>query len=85
MDLKKQTQKFCDRYQIKPAGSKGQNFLINENVYQKIIQAGQVKKNDFVLEVGPGLGFLSIKLAPLISKLITVELDDSLAFILKKN
>jgi len=78
-----QTQKLCQQYNIKPARSRGQNFLINEKVYNDIIDAADLKKNDVVLEVGPGLGFLTQRLALKVKKVIAVELDDKLAKILK--
>jgi len=92
MNLLQQTKKICNKYNIKPARSKGQNFLINESVYNKIIETADLKKDDVVLEVGPGLGFLTEKLAGKVKKVIAVELDDKLAkrlspydFFLKKN
>lgn len=78
-----QTNNLCRLYGIKPARSKGQNFLINESVYGKIIEAANIKKDDIVLEVGPGLGFLTSLLSQKAKKVIAVELDDKLANILK--
>ncbi|MBA3047922.1 ribosomal RNA small subunit methyltransferase A [Patescibacteria group bacterium] len=78
-----QTKQLCKLYNIKPARSKGQNFLINEDVYDKLIEAADLTKDDTVLEVGPGLGFLTAKLAQKAKKVIAVELDDKLAEILR--
>ena len=78
MDLLKQTKKICNQYNIKPTHSKGQNFLINESIYNKIIESADLKKDDIVLEVGPGLGFLTEKLSKKVKKVIAVELDDKL-------
>ena len=89
MDLLKQTKQLCHLYQIKPARSRGQNFLISENVYDKIIKAAELNKDDVVLEVGPGLGFLTTKLAggangrSPVQRVIAVELDKKLVEILK--
>ncbi|MFA5154871.1 MAG: 16S rRNA (adenine(1518)-N(6)/adenine(1519)-N(6))-dimethyltransferase RsmA [Patescibacteria group bacterium] len=66
-------------FEIRPARSKGQNFLINERIYEDIIRAAELQPDDIVLEVGPGLGFLTARLAPLVNKVIAVELDDRLA------
>ncbi|MFH1822805.1 MAG: rRNA adenine N-6-methyltransferase family protein, partial [Patescibacteria group bacterium] len=77
------TKEICDKYNIKPARSKGQNFLINEEVYEEIIKAADLEKSDIVLEVGPGLGFLTEKLASRVKKVIAVELDDKLIKILQ--
>jgi len=83
MNLLEQTKKICNKYNIKPARSKGQNFLINESVYDEIIKSADLKKDDVVLEVGPGLGFLTEKLAEKVKKVIAVELDDKLVKVLQ--
>ena len=44
---------------IKAKKSLGQNFLVDKNIINKIISAGDIKKNDVVLEVGPGTGNLT--------------------------
>lgn len=66
-------------FEIKPARSKGQNFLINEKIYDDIVRAAGLLPSDTVLEVGPGLGFLTARLAKAAKKVIAVELDDKLA------
>ena len=83
MDLDKQTKALCQQYKIKPVRSRGQNFLIREEIYDKIIAAADLKKDDIVLEVGPGLGFLTEKLAKKVKKVIAVELDDRLSDVLR--
>ena len=83
MDLLERTKQICKMYEIKPARSKGQNFLINEESYDAIIRAADLKEDDTVLEVGPGLGFLTAKLAKIVKKVISVELDDKLADLLQ--
>ncbi|HPT08473.1 MAG TPA: 16S rRNA (adenine(1518)-N(6)/adenine(1519)-N(6))-dimethyltransferase RsmA [bacterium] len=85
MDLLPKTLEICDKYNIKPERSKGQNFLINEDIYDKIIDIADLKSDDIVLEIGPGLGFLTYKLATKVKKVITVEIDPLLAKILKEN
>jgi 16S rRNA (adenine1518-N6/adenine1519-N6)-dimethyltransferase len=79
MDLLEQVQEICKAHDIWPARSKGQNFLINEKVYAEIIAAANLTKTDTVLEVGPGLGILTAKLAEVAGQVIAVELDDKLA------
>jgi 16S rRNA (adenine1518-N6/adenine1519-N6)-dimethyltransferase len=83
MDLLKKTIDLSKQYNIIPARSKGQNFLISENIYKEIVEAADLKSDDIVLEVGPGLGFLTTKLAAKVKKVITVELDNKLAEILR--
>ena len=64
---------------IKPRHSQGQNFLVSEEIYDFIIQGADLKKDDLVLEVGPGLGFLTTRLAQKVHQVIAVELDSKLA------
>lgn len=83
MDLLERTKKICKLYDIWPSRSKGQNFLITESIYDKIVAAADLSKDDIVLEVGPGLGFLTAKLAKAAKRVIAVELDDKLAAYLR--
>ncbi|HPL93164.1 MAG TPA: 16S rRNA (adenine(1518)-N(6)/adenine(1519)-N(6))-dimethyltransferase RsmA [bacterium] len=61
----------------------GQNFLLDESALNDIVKAADLKKDDQVLEIGPGLGVLSMKLAPAVEKLVLVELDRDLAGFLR--
>ncbi|MDP3900406.1 MAG: rRNA adenine dimethyltransferase family protein [bacterium] len=83
MTILEQTKQLCQMYGIKPARAKGQNFLISENVYDKIIQAARLSKDDTVLEVGPGFGFLTMKMAQKVKKVVAVEVDRELADVFK--
>lgn len=76
------TQQLCHLYHIKPAHAKGQNFLVNPETYQKIIDLAQIDHLQTVLEVGPGLGFLTAGLAGQAKEVIAVELDKRLAEVL---
>ena len=67
----------------KPKKSLGQNFLIDRNIREKIIQASGLKKEDTVLEIGPGRGEISEGLLNQVKKLIAVEIDASLCPALK--
>ncbi len=78
-DLLKKTREICQIFDIKPSRSKGQNFLINEKIYDDIVKAAEVDFSDEVLEVGPGLGFLTVRLAEKAKRVLAVELDDQLA------
>ncbi|MFP4514411.1 MAG: 16S rRNA (adenine(1518)-N(6)/adenine(1519)-N(6))-dimethyltransferase RsmA [Parcubacteria group bacterium] len=82
-DLLKKTQEICRIYDIKPQSSMGQNFLVSLEVYKKIVASADIKKDDLVLEVGPGLGFLSAELLKSAKKVIAVELDDKIAEVLE--
>jgi 16S rRNA (adenine1518-N6/adenine1519-N6)-dimethyltransferase len=78
-DLLAQTRDICKLLEIKPARSKGQNFLINEKIYDEIVKAADIQATDTVLEIGPGLGFLTVRLARAAKRVVAVELDDKLA------
>ncbi len=65
---------------IKPKKSLGQNFLIDQNIINLIINSASIKKDDVILEVGPGTGNLTEKiLLKKPKKLIVVEKDKNLA------
>lgn len=83
MNLHERTKELCKLYGIKPARSKGQNFLIEEAVFDRIVAAANLTKEEIVLEVGPGLGFMTAKLARQAKQVVAVELDDKLAEVLK--
>ena len=68
---------------IKPNKKLGQNFLIDKSVLEKIIAAANLFKKDIVLEIGPGLGILTIELAKRVKQVIAVEKDKTLCQRLK--
>jgi 16S rRNA (adenine1518-N6/adenine1519-N6)-dimethyltransferase len=72
------------RYHIRPNKLLGQNFLLSEEVLDEIVRASELTKADTVLEIGPGLGFLTKRLAEKAGKVIAVEKDRKLARILQK-
>lgn len=65
-------------YGIKPTKSLGQNFLADNNTIEKIIEAADISKEDLVIEVGPGAGSLTKKIAEKAGQLIAVEIDRKL-------
>lgn len=60
----------------------GQNFLIDSNVLQKIVDAAEIGKEDCVLEIGPGIGTMTQYLAEQAGRVIAVEIDKNLIPIL---
>ena len=60
----------------------GQNFLIDEHVLDKIIDAAQIDKSDGVIEIGPGLGTMTRRLGELAGKVVAIEIDRQLIPIL---
>lgn len=69
---------------IQAKKSLGQNFLKSGAILEKIINAGNVGKDDLVLEIGPGEGALTEKLLEKARKVVAIEKDDRLIDILKK-
>lgn len=62
----------------------GQNFLIDDNIVEKIVREAGVTKDDFVLEIGPGIGTMTQILAANAREVAAVEIDDNLIPILKE-
>lgn len=62
----------------------GQNFLIDSHVLEKIIAAAEITKDDFVLEIGPGIGTMTQYLAEAAREVTAVEIDRNLIPILKE-
>lgn len=63
----------------------GQNFLVDADSLQSIVDAAEVSENDFVMEVGPGAGVLTVELSKLAGRVEAVELDSEIIHVLKKN
>ena len=61
----------------------GQNFLIDTHVLDKIIRVAEIHKEDFVLEIGPGIGTMTQYLAQAAGKVAAVEIDRALIPILE--
>lgn len=62
----------------------GQNFLIDDNIVEKIVREAGVTKDDFVLEIGPGIGTMTQVLCAHAREVVAVEIDDKLIPILKE-
>lgn len=71
------------RFAIQPKKSLGQNFLVDEAALARITDAADLGPNDTVLEIGPGLGTLTRRLAETAGRVIAVELDDRLIPVLR--
>ena len=68
--------------ELVPKKSLGQNFLINEDVVNNIVQASEISKEDLVIEIGPGLGTLTESLLDNAGKVVAIELDKRMIKIL---
>lgn len=73
------------KYDFKFTKTLGQNFLIDENIIQKILQAVDIKKEDLILEIGPGIGTLTAAAAEHAGSIKAIEVDRKLIPILKEN
>lgn len=78
------TKDIVDKHGFKFSKSLGQNFLIDDNVIDKIIDGARVKEGDKVIEVGPGIGTLTREMAKRAEKIVAVEIDKNLIPILKE-
>lgn len=63
---------------VEPASRHGQNFLIDLNLVQMIVDSADLQPNDVVLEIGTGTGSLTTLMAPLAGQVVTVEIDANL-------
>ncbi len=64
---------------LRPSKSLGQNFVVDANTVRRIVRMAGVGARDVVLEVGPGLGSLTLGLLPEVSRVVAVEVDRRLA------
>lgn len=70
------------KYHITANKKLGQNFLINDEVINGIVEASNIQKEDLVIEIGPGLGTLTSELLENAGKVIAIELDENMLPIL---
>jgi|HigsolmetaAR203D_1030402.scaffolds.fasta_scaffold00050_90 16S rRNA (adenine1518-N6/adenine1519-N6)-dimethyltransferase len=78
-----QTQQILRQYGFTFKKSLGQNFLIDQNILKKIVDAAGLTETSGVLEIGPGIGALTQKLAEKAGKVAAIEIDDRLLPILR--
>jgi 16S rRNA (adenine1518-N6/adenine1519-N6)-dimethyltransferase len=64
---------------LRPSKQRGQNFVTDANTIRRIVAAAQLTEDDTVLEVGPGLGSLTLGLLQAARRVIAIEIDDVLA------
>jgi len=64
---------------LRPSKQRGQNFVTDANTVRRIVAASGVTEDDIVLEVGPGLGSLTLGLLQAAHRVIAIEIDDVLA------
>jgi 16S rRNA (adenine1518-N6/adenine1519-N6)-dimethyltransferase len=72
----------ASKLDLKPTKKLGQNFVTDQNTVEKIVRTSKVSKDSIVLEVGPGLGSLTLALLATGAKVFAVEIDQRLAELL---
>lgn len=82
--LQDETIKIMKQFNIRANKNLGQNFLINQEVLDNIIEKSEIIEDDMVIEIGPGLGTLTNELLKKAGKVICVELDSKMISILKE-
>ncbi|ABR32249.1 MULTISPECIES: 16S rRNA (adenine(1518)-N(6)/adenine(1519)-N(6))-dimethyltransferase RsmA [Clostridium] len=85
MDLKDiKTQELVKKYNFKFSKSLGQNFLVDDSVLDDIVNGAEVNNEDFIIEIGPGVGTLTAQLLMKAKKVTSIELDNDLIPILEQ-
>ncbi|MGQ0629441.1 MAG: 16S rRNA (adenine(1518)-N(6)/adenine(1519)-N(6))-dimethyltransferase RsmA [Sporichthyaceae bacterium] len=74
-----QVRELAARLELRPTKALGQNFVIDANTVRRIVRVAEVGADDVVLEVGPGLGSLTLALLPAVARVLAVEIDPRLA------
>ena len=80
----KATKEVVEKHNFKFSKSLGQNFLIDTNVIDRIIEGARVKEGDYVIEVGPGIGTLTKEMGRTAEKVVAIEIDKTLIPILEE-
>ncbi|MDD3066815.1 MAG: 16S rRNA (adenine(1518)-N(6)/adenine(1519)-N(6))-dimethyltransferase RsmA [Candidatus Gracilibacteria bacterium] len=76
---------FLQKNNLSPKHSLGQNFLIDAEVLNSILAAGELNSHDTVIEIGSGLGVLTRELAKVVAKVVALEFDAETFVALQKN
>lgn len=85
MDLKDiKTQELVKKYNFKFTKSLGQNFLVDDSVLSDIVNGAEVNDEDFIIEIGPGVGTLTAQLLMKAKRVTAIELDNDLIPILQE-
>jgi 16S rRNA (adenine1518-N6/adenine1519-N6)-dimethyltransferase len=67
------------RYDVRPTKQRGQNFVIDANTVRRIVRTADLSPDDVVVEVGPGLGSLTLAMVDQVSRIVAIEVDPVLA------
>ncbi len=83
MNLYEETRMLLNQYGLKANKRLGQNFLINGEIIEEIVEKSDITENDVVIEIGPGLGSLTKELMKKAKKVYAIELDPNMVDVLK--
>jgi 16S rRNA (adenine1518-N6/adenine1519-N6)-dimethyltransferase len=72
----------AERLDLRPTKQRGQNFVIDPNTVRRIVRESGITSEDVVVEVGPGLGSLTLALLDVADRVVAIEVDDKLAALL---
>jgi 16S rRNA (adenine1518-N6/adenine1519-N6)-dimethyltransferase len=79
------TRNLIQKYNVRLTKSLGQNFLTDNNIVKKIVDTAELTDSDTVIEIGPGVGSMTVELARQAKKVIAVEIDKRLIPALSEN
>lgn len=82
-NILEETKSIMKKYGIRANKNLGQNFLINNEVVEKIVSSSEISQEDMIIEIGPGLGTLTKYLLEKAGKVLCIELDTRMIKILK--
>lgn len=71
--------RLADRLGVRPTKQRGQNFVVDANTVRRIVRSAGLRRDDIVVEVGPGLGSLTLALLEVVERVVAVEVDEVLA------
>jgi 16S rRNA (adenine1518-N6/adenine1519-N6)-dimethyltransferase len=74
----------CQKYGVSPTKERSQNFLVDKKALGTIVETATLSKKDTVLEIGPGMGVLTIELARRAGRVIAVDVDSKMIKILEE-
>ncbi|HHV99742.1 MAG TPA: 16S rRNA (adenine(1518)-N(6)/adenine(1519)-N(6))-dimethyltransferase RsmA [Clostridiaceae bacterium] len=83
--MNKSIKELVRKHNIRTSKSLGQNFLIDDTIVKRIVDSARISADDMVIEVGPGVGSMTVELAARAGRLIAVEIDRHLIPALTEN
>jgi 16S rRNA (adenine1518-N6/adenine1519-N6)-dimethyltransferase len=80
----KVVRQLCEKYGVSPTKERSQNFLVDKKALSTIVETANLNKTDTVLEIGPGMGVLTIELARRAGRVIAIDVDSKMIKILEE-